>query len=397
MKFSFWTSLSALTYVVAAASNVIELTDKNFDSVVIDSKIPTIVDIYASWCGHCKRLNPVYEELADTFSHAKDKVQIVKIDGDANRKVAKKYKVSGFPTIKFINSDGSVEDVNVGRDLDSLANYLTDKVPGLKRKFNPPKPSFVTSLTEFNFDEIVGDKEKAAIVAFTANWCGHCKSLKPIFKEVAEIFQFDNDRVVIGEVDTTGPDTAKLAARFSITSYPTILVFPRGEGIPEDVSHVQPYKGPRSVEGFIDTINNIAQTYRTPEGGLTEYAGRFKKLDRFASKFVKSTPEQQSFLKEKIVQFMANANKDKQLAAEEASKIYLKFADKISASEEYLEKELKRLGGIVSRGGLKKAKLDELTKKLNILKTFVPGHVKDEDVSEQKEEKPAAEKAKDEL
>lgn len=388
MKFSFWSSLSALTYVVAAASNVIELTDKNFDSVVLDSKIPTIVDIYASWCGHCKRLNPVYEELADTFSHAKDKVQIVKIDGDVNRKVAKKYKVDGFPTIKFINSDGSVEDVKVGRDLESLANYLTDKVPGLKRKFSQPKPSFVTSLTEFNFDEIVGDKEKGAIVAFTANWCGHCKSLKPILKEVAELFQLDSDRVVVGEVDTTGPDTAKLAARFSITSYPTILVFPRGEGIPKDVSHVQPYKGPRTVQGFIDTINNIAQTYRTADGGLTEYAGRFKKLDRLASKFLKATAEERSFIKEKIVQFMANANKDKQLAAEEAAKIYLKFADKISQSEEYLEKELKRLGGIVSRGGLKKSKLDELTKKLNILKTFVPGHVKEEDVnSDQKKEK----------
>lgn len=89
MKFT--TGLISVLNLAAAVlgSSVVELTEKNFQSVVVDSKIPTIVDVYASWCGHCKRLAPVYDELADAFAHAKGKVQVVKIDGDIHRKISK--------------------------------------------------------------------------------------------------------------------------------------------------------------------------------------------------------------------------------------------------------------------------------------------------------------------
>lgn len=367
---------------MTVASNVIELTDKNFQSVVVDSKIPTIVDIYASWCGHCKRLNPVYDELATAFSHLKSKVQIVKIDGDIHRKTAKKYGVTGFPTIKFFNADGSIDDVNVPRDLDSLSNFITEKT-GLRKKFSIPQPSIVTSLSDSNFETTVGEKNKTAIVAFTASWCGHCKTLKPIYKEVAEIFRYD-DNVVIAEVDTTAGEAKGLMAKFGVSSFPTILVFPYGE-IPE-ASEVEQYKGPRTLDALVERVNILAGTGRKTDGSLNDYAGRFKKLDSFAKEFVEATSEIRGFIKEKIVRFMFNAHAEKKIAAESAAKQYLKIAEKVEASEEYLEKEIKRLSGIISRGGLKRSKLDELSKKLNILKIFVPGAEPDEE--EQTEEEP---------
>ena len=51
-------------------------------------------------CGHCKHLAPVYEELADAYLHAKDKVTIAKVDADAHRDLGQRFGVSGFPTLK---------------------------------------------------------------------------------------------------------------------------------------------------------------------------------------------------------------------------------------------------------------------------------------------------------
>lgn len=352
------------------AAKVIELTDENFKSVVVDSKIPTLVDIYASWCGHCKRLSPIYDELAESFSHAQKEIQIVKIDGDIHRKVAKQYKVTGFPAIKFFDKDGSVEEVNVGRSLEALSDYITDKT-GVQKKFKIEKAPAIQSLSDSNFDEIVGDKSKVAIVAFTANWCGHCKSLKPVFAELADVYRFD-DSVVIGEVDTTGGEAAALQARFKIKSYPTILVFPLGE-IPESVDDVESYQGPRTVEAFTDFVNTLSGVNRSPDGTLNEYAGRYATLDKAAKQFVAADEKGRLFLKEKITEFMVGAHKEGEKLAEAASKQYLKIADKIESNKEYLQKEITRLSKIVVRGGLQKAKADELTKKLNILKVYLPG------------------------
>lgn len=381
------------TACVALASNVLELTDKNFQSVVVDSKIPTIVDIYASWCGHCKRLNPVYEELADAFSHAKGKIQVVKIDGDIHRKTAKKYGVTGFPTIKFFGADGSVEDVQVGRDLDSLAGYISEK-SGVPRKFVNAAQSAVVQINDKNFEEIVGDEKKVAIVAFTASWCGHCKNLKPVYKELAAIYAGDEE-VVIGEVDTTEGGATQITERFGVRSYPTILVFPYGK-IPESAEEVQQYKEARTLEAFTQTINQLAGTGRAPDGSLTRYAGRYTKLDRLSRDFVKAAGDARALVRESIVKAMVQAKDDGQTVFLEAAKVYLKFAEKIEESEAYLDKEVKRLSNIIARGGLKKSKLDELTKKLNILKTYIPGYVLDADLEKPKKAEKKEEK-KDEL
>lgn len=369
---------------VVLASHVIELNGKNFKSVVVDSKIPTLVDIYASWCGHCKNLEPVYEELAGAFAHAKGQVQIVKIDGDEHRKISKKYGVTGFPSIKFFNKDGSVEEVEVGRDFKSLSQYITDKT-GIRTKIPNTKASAVESITDENFDEIVNDVKKVAIVAFTAEWCGHCKSLKPIYKQLAEVYK-DDENVVIGEINVSEGQAARLQGRFKVNSFPTILAFPFGE-LPESSEDVKIYQGARTLEAFTDYVNALSGVNRAPDGSLNEFAGRYATLDMAAKQFVKADSDGRAFLREKISKFMADANEAGEKLAEAASEHYLKYADKIEANKEYLEKEIKRLSGITARGGLKKSKIDELTKKLNILRVYFNGS---DGKSQQKQNQPKA-------
>lgn len=170
---------SALAATVAARSAVIDLIPSNFDDVVLKSGKPTLVEFFAPWCGHCKKLAPVYEDLAFNFEHAKDKVQIAKVDADAERELGKRFGVQGFPTLKwFDGKSDKPSDYNKGRDIDALSDFITDKT-GVKSKKKLEVPSEVQLLTDETFGKAIGG-DQAALVAFTAPWCGR-KSSRPFF------------------------------------------------------------------------------------------------------------------------------------------------------------------------------------------------------------------------
>ncbi|KAG9081540.1 hypothetical protein FS749_007594, partial [Ceratobasidium sp. UAMH 11750] len=133
--------LAAVLAAPAFASNVLEVNSKNFDSIVGQGK-PALVEFYAPWCGHCKNLAPVYEQLADAFSHAKDKVLIVKADADGEAKeIAGKHGVTGFPTLKWFGANDAVksEPYDGGRDLEALVAFI-EKNAGVKSNIKPPPP-----------------------------------------------------------------------------------------------------------------------------------------------------------------------------------------------------------------------------------------------------------------
>jgi protein disulfide-isomerase A6 len=163
--------LAGLVAAAAAKSAVLDLIPDNFDKVVLKSGKPTLVEFFAPWCGHCKNLAPVYEELGLAFEHAKDKVQIAKVDADSERDLGKRFNVQGFPTLKFFDgkSDKPV-DYNGGRDLESLSSFITEKT-GVRSKKQVAKPSSVVMLTDSTFKKHIGG-DKNVLVAFTAPWCG---------------------------------------------------------------------------------------------------------------------------------------------------------------------------------------------------------------------------------
>lgn len=155
----------------SAASAVLDLTPSNFDDIVLKSGKPALVEFFAPWCGHCKSLAPIYDELAATFESAQDKVSIAKVNADEHKELGRRFGIQGFPTIKYF--DGKSEEPQAysgGRDIESLTNFITEKT-GVKSKKKAAEPSNVEMLTDNSFKtEIGGDKD--VLVAFTAPWCG---------------------------------------------------------------------------------------------------------------------------------------------------------------------------------------------------------------------------------
>ena len=163
--------VSGLSLLATATAAVVDLDPKNFDNVVLKSNKPALVEFFAPWCGHCKSLAPVYEELGQAFAHADDKVTVGKVDADEHRSLGKRFGVQGFPTLKwFDGKSDQPEEYNSGRDLESLSAWITEKT-GVKAKVPKKEPSKVEMLTEDTFKNVVGG-EKDVLVACTAPWCG---------------------------------------------------------------------------------------------------------------------------------------------------------------------------------------------------------------------------------
>ena len=168
--------LSALALIIggaSAASSVLDLIPTNFDDVVLSSGKPALVEFFAPWCGHCKNLAPVYEELAEKFAFASDKVSIAKVDADEHKTLGRRFGVQGFPTLKWFDGKSDVPtDYNGARDLESLSTFISEKTGlKIKTKKKAAAASAVEMLTDRTFKERVGG-DQAVLVAFTASWCG---------------------------------------------------------------------------------------------------------------------------------------------------------------------------------------------------------------------------------
>jgi len=99
----------------------LELTDANFQEKALDGKGVTLVDFWAEWCGPCRMVAPIIEELAEEYD---GKALIGKVDVDSNPDVAMKYNIRSIPTI-LILKDGEVVDKQIGA---TTKQKLTEKL-----------------------------------------------------------------------------------------------------------------------------------------------------------------------------------------------------------------------------------------------------------------------------
>ena len=89
---------------------LIEITDDNFENEVIKSELPVLIDFWAVWCGPCKMIAPIVEELATEYN---GKAKIGKLDVDSNQQTSIKFGVRSIPTL-LLFKDGELKDTIIG-------------------------------------------------------------------------------------------------------------------------------------------------------------------------------------------------------------------------------------------------------------------------------------------
>ncbi|BAT86113.1 probable protein disulfide-isomerase A6 [Vigna umbellata] len=360
-----WSSTKRMTVAVAAvtlmiflssasADDVVALTQNTFDNEVGKDRA-ALVEFYAPWCGHCKKLAPEYEQLGTSFRKTKS-VLIAKVDCDEHKSVCSKYGVSGYPTIQWFPK-GSLQPKKYegARTAEALAAFVNLEA-GTNVKI-ASAPSSVVILSPDNFDEVVLDETKDVLVEFYAPWCGHCKALATTYEKVAAAFNLDEE-VVIANVDA---DKYKnLAERYGVTGYPTLKFFPKSNKAGED------YSGGRSLDDFVAFINEKCGTYRDGKGQLSSKAGIVESLDGLVKEFVSADDNDKKAVYSRLEE---EVKKLKGSAARYGS-LYLKLAKKsMEKGTDYAKNEILRLDRMLEKS-ISPAKADEFTLKKNILSTF---------------------------
>ena len=153
-----------------------------------------------------------------------------------------------------------------------------------------------------------------------------------------------------------------------VKAYPTIKFFPKGSSTPED------YEGNRQQQALVDFINEKAGTHRMIGGGLDAKAGIIDSLDAIVEK---------SLGGDNYEKLSKELSKAAQGLKDKYAEYYVKAFTKVQATQGYAEKELARLEGMIKKGGLAPAKLDDLTSRANILRSFAKSEEDKENIKEE--------------
>jgi thioredoxin 1 len=104
--------------------SVVHVTESNFEEEVVNSNVPVLVDFWAEWCGPCKMIAPILDEIAKEYG---EKLKICKIDVDSNPEIAPKFGIRGIPTL-IMFKDGNAESTKVGAVSKSQLVEFVDEI-----------------------------------------------------------------------------------------------------------------------------------------------------------------------------------------------------------------------------------------------------------------------------
>ncbi|KAK7092122.1 thioredoxin domain-containing protein 5 homolog [Littorina saxatilis] len=241
-------------------ADAVSYDKETFQSAITQKK--HFVMFFAPWCGHCKRLGPTWNNLAQVFNNEESPVTIAKVDCTLDTALCADHDVTGYPTLKFFQKKADdFQRYKGNRDLDSLQKFVEEQVAKPEETGEaPPVPDEeekeqVVQLTDDDFEESIA--EGVHFIKFYAPWCGHCKRLAPTWEDLAKSFA-DNKQVSVSKVDCTV--STGLCTSQSIKGYPTLVLFNNGEKVDQ-------YQGGRSHE---DLKSYVAKKMQELSGSFGE-------------------------------------------------------------------------------------------------------------------------------
>lgn len=254
-------SVSAL---YPSSSDVVDLTEANFERLVTQSDQIWIVEFYAPWCGHCQQFVPEYSKGATAL---KGIIKVGAVNADDHKSLGGRFGVRGFPSVKIFGANkNKPEDYSgprtaqglVDAALSAARNKATASLGGKQQSSSKSSKDDVIELTDANFDSKVLDSEDMWLVEFFAPWCGHCKNLAPHWAQAATELK---GKVKLGAMDATAHSVNP--SRFGVQGYPTIKFFPPGK---KDASSAEEYTGGRTSNDIVNwALEKLAENVPAPE------------------------------------------------------------------------------------------------------------------------------------
>jgi len=161
LKLSFILSCVLLGMIHSTTSAVFDLTDENFEQLTQASTGQTtgkwFVKFYAPWCGHCKKMAPLWEELADRVADAEfeqDGIVVAKLDGTKNKASISRFQIKGYPTLFFF-ADRQMFEYKGERSLQAFEDYVTGGYLKEDGKKVLPPPGMFDKLKGNSLDKFV--------------------------------------------------------------------------------------------------------------------------------------------------------------------------------------------------------------------------------------------------
>jgi len=253
----------------ASSGEVVKLTAATFESLVINTDDVWLVEFFAPWCGHCKKLAPKWTQAAKELAGV---LSLGAVDCTVEADLCNAQNIEGYPTVKVFapgkKTASQAEEYNVDEEVSGIVTYgkklaaqysnsgtkkeerKPEKAGKKPKKAAEPKKDEtdrVVQLTGKNFEELVIDSNEPWLVEFFAPWCGHCKNLAPTWKEAAG--KLHGHGIHLGAVDATADP--ELAQKFSVQGYPTIKMFKPGKSGDTWAAQAEEYNAGR---GLIDIL-----------------------------------------------------------------------------------------------------------------------------------------------
>ncbi len=115
----------ASDYIYMGNENVLHVTSGNWDSEVLKSEKPVFVDFWAEWCGPCRMVGPVVEQIAQTHS---DKIKVVKLNVDENQDIAMKYGIQSIPSLMVFNKGKEINRTVGAAPKETYLKFISDSL-----------------------------------------------------------------------------------------------------------------------------------------------------------------------------------------------------------------------------------------------------------------------------